>query len=42
VKIRGDIRTTSVIDTDGKWKKSSTKKSFKYFVWAPLGIAELT
>jgi hypothetical protein len=44
VKIGGDIRTTGVIDsdTDGNWKKSSIKKSFKYFVWAPLGIAELT
>jgi hypothetical protein len=37
VKIRGDIHTTGVIDTDGKWKKSSIKKSFKYFVWTPLG-----
>jgi hypothetical protein len=29
--------TTGVIDTSGKWKKSSNQKGFKYFVWTPLG-----
>jgi hypothetical protein len=31
--------TTHVIDTGGKWKKSSIRKvkSFNYFVWTPLG-----
>jgi hypothetical protein len=34
-KIRGDIRsswcTTGVVETGGKWKKSSIRKVFHYF-----------
>jgi hypothetical protein len=39
-KILGDIRSsrfaTGVIDTGGKWKKSSIRKIFIIFFWTPL------
>jgi hypothetical protein len=41
LKIRGDIRSsrfaTGVVDTGGKWKKSSIRKFFYDFFWTPLG-----
>jgi hypothetical protein len=40
LKILGDIRSsrfaTGVVDTGGKWKKSSIR-NFYYFFWTPLG-----
>ncbi len=41
-KILGDVRrrcTTNVVDSGGKWKKSSIRKILilNYLVWAPLG-----
>ncbi len=44
-KIRGDIRssrcTTGVVDTGGKWEKSSIRKLFN-ISWGHLSVVELT